>query len=218
MAKLVHLCLICIFLLQSIVVHAVPSKPCVKLARRTLKASSSDCHTSICGSLDTGYATSTFLNRLSDTCRAQMETYRSPQAVAGGWLVRHDVPIASKCSTQRRSADPTNPVVIEVGYGSPFIICTIPKVGCTNFRKLLRALLLVPKLPLANPAEQWKQAHFGMYPTLWHYHHMDVRLDGRYPSFALGRNPCASDPQALRPCLRRLATAAVAPQVPVWPP
>jgi hypothetical protein len=222
MAKLLHLCLIRVLIFQFIFVHAVPSKTCVIRARRTFKASSfSDCHRSICGSLDTGYATSTFLNRLSDTCRAQMKTYRSPQAVAGGWLVRHDVPTASKCSTQRQSAHPTNPVVIELGYGSPFIMCTIPKVGCTNFRKLLRTLFLVPKLPPPNPTKQTMKAHFGIYSTLWHYHHMDVRLDDRYPSFALGRNPCASDPQALRPCQRRLATVgviAIAPRVPVWTP
>lgn len=52
---------------------------------------------------------------------------------------------------------------------APFAMCTIPKVGCTNFRKLLAALVFDPE-PLPRDAfSQYYKPHIWKYPSVWHY-------------------------------------------------
>ena len=64
-------------------------------------------------------------------------------------------------------------------------------------RKLLQVLIHAPDPLPPTAGRQWNQAHFGKYPTLWHYSFPDAVTNDRFPSFIIGRNPCASPPTAV---------------------
>ena len=48
---------------------------------------------------------------------------------------------AAVCASARASWSPTNPVVVHRAGALPFILGTVPKVACTNLRKLLLVLI-----------------------------------------------------------------------------
>ena len=81
-------------------------------------------------------------------------------------------------------------MVIDGPYSDPFIMCTIPKVGCSNFRKLMRVLFTPPEQLPQTQQQQLYRAHFALYPTIWHYNHTGAVLDDSFPAFAIGRDPC----------------------------
>ena len=92
-----------------------------------------DCQAAVCGRLDTSYEGPPFLQRLSPQCRAQMEQYRSSHAKSAGRVMKAENK-RGKCAKRPNSITPSNPVVIDGHNSAPFIMCTVPKVGCTNFR------------------------------------------------------------------------------------
>lgn len=58
-----------------------------------------------------------------------------------------------------------------------FLLCSVPKVGCTNLRKLLHAMLQDPNPPIRDAFTQFNKVHLPPYPTIWHYRlpHPDPR-------------------------------------------
>jgi hypothetical protein len=50
-----------------------------------------------------------------------------------------------------------------------FAMCTVPKVGCTNFRKLIAALVAAPERLPPDAFTQYFKPHVWRYPSVWHY-------------------------------------------------
>ena len=61
---------------------------------------------------------------------------------------------------------------------------------CLDLQAYLHPVLRCrfPDNPPIDPVEQFHQAHFSNYSTLWHYGMYEVPAD-MYPSFIVGRNP-----------------------------
>jgi Sulfotransferase family len=78
---------------------------------------------------------------------------------------------------------------VETPKTQSFIMCTVPKVACSSFRKLLNAVIRHPDKPAAKTWDQIMSAHFDIYPTVWHYQKRHHNLTTTHPSFILGRNP-----------------------------
>jgi Sulfotransferase family len=76
----------------------------------------------------------------------------------------------------------------------PFILATIPKVACTNLRKLTQVLIRddpYHKTPRKGHSYSFRDGsvHNTHLPTVWHYEQPNVDLSGRLPSFLVARNP-----------------------------
>ena len=181
-------------------VDAAPSRNCMHYVTRALHSGQMTCEDAVCGALRIPTDLRlTFTERLSDACKAQMDEYRLSNKTSRGEKLVAAQPgsKSKKCAADLGSANPNNPVVVQSGNAAPFMMCTIPKVACTNFRKLLRVLMLHPEpLPKGADEQMWP-AHFGVFPTLWQYLHSTTPVSDRYPSFILGRNPCASFHQSV---------------------
>ena len=162
------------------------------------------CSDTVCGPLREASLRIPFSERLSPECQTVMRAYqpKGPDAAAAR-LLRRKWHRVSKCAAERGSfgsASANNPVVVQSGNAPPFMMCNIPKVGCTNFRKLLRVLMLHPDPLPTGATEQMWPAHVGTYPTLWQYSHTHAAFTDKYPAFILGRSPCAA-PHASPSCL-----------------
>ena len=186
---------LCSILLQFPCAQGTLSWECSRLVTQASKrqgSNSSELCQPVCGKLDRAAGEASFTEKLSERCRVAMGTYQATLPPETG-LVN---PAAwGKCATKQGSSTGSNPVVVASRNTSPFIMCTVPKVACTNQRKLLRALMVAPRnsswqMP-ATARGQAIHAHAGKYSTLWHYQHEAEPLDNRFPSFVVGRNPCA---------------------------
>ena len=94
------------------------------------------------------------------------------------------------CATSKRAWSPTSPVVVETPFTSSFIMCTVPKVACSSFRKLLNTVIRSPDPAEASTWDQIMKAHFDFYPTVFHYKAPELHnLSQTHPSFILGRSP-----------------------------
>jgi Sulfotransferase family len=89
----------------------------------------------------------------------------------------------------------TRPPRVQRAGAKPFALATIPKVGCSNLRKLLQVLIKdEPRRRALPPSHAWhipsEEIHNIHLPTVWHYDHEPrVDLSGRLPTFIVGRNP-----------------------------
>jgi hypothetical protein len=174
---------------------AISSRSCKKIVSKAYEQYNGKgaCHMPICGALDHEKLTMPFLQKLSPSCRAVMERYR----VVPNAKVQHgfpqapwaSAPLRVHCATSRAAWFATNPVVVETPYTSSFIMCTVPKVACSSFRKLLNTIIRSPDPAEATTWDQIMKAHFDFYPTMWHYVHRHGNITASHPSFILGRNP-----------------------------
>jgi Sulfotransferase family len=98
-------------------------------------------------------------------------------------------PLRVLCAAARRAWFPTNPVVVETPHTSTFVMCTVPKVACSSFRKLLNTAIRYPDPAAQKTWDQIMDAHLDTYPTVWHYRKRHHNLTETHPSFTLGRNP-----------------------------
>jgi hypothetical protein len=98
-------------------------------------------------------------------------------------------PLVPRCATGRQAWVPTNPVVVESPDIAPFVMCTVPKVACSSFRKLLNTVIRSPDPAEPTTWDQIMKAHFDYYPSVWHYSYTHGNLTDTYPTFILGRNP-----------------------------
>eukprot|EP00892_Ulva_mutabilis_P010954 jgi/Ulvmu1/8230/UM041_0039.1 len=148
----------------------------------------------ICGSLNTDNYNIPFMDRLSPTCQAVMSRYRgtgrrvsataaSPARFANQADQRISPP--DGCTQAYQASAATNPVVVETADAANFVMCTVPKAGCTLLRTLLYALMQDTQhgLSFRNSI-----VHGTPYPTAWHYQSNFDLLD-TYPTFVVGRNP-----------------------------
>lgn len=67
------------------------------------------------------------------------------------------------------SSRPLNPVVISSNTTATFVLCTVPKAGCTNVRKLMHAIISDPVHEATDAFGQFFGTHVATYPTIWHY-------------------------------------------------
>jgi hypothetical protein len=81
----------------------------------------------------------TFKERLSPQCLPLFEAARAFGAPRTGLFPPGAQ--AAVCSSSRDSWTPTNPVVVHRTGSLPFILGSVPKVACTNLRKLLLVLV-----------------------------------------------------------------------------
>ena len=206
MWAVIGIMLVLILLVTSPRAEALPSRMCRRLVERTVSAQANDpnrqCEPAICGTLTDGASATTFSSRLSESCAVEMAQYRTV-AANGEWLIKRidgrqqDWRELSKCANGASAMQATNPVVINVRNLEPFMMCSVPKVACTNIRKLLQAILAKPGAPYnPNPDAQMRLAHFGSFPTLWHYRRAHAQVTDTFPSFIIGRSPCAAAPHA----------------------
>jgi Sulfotransferase family len=154
----------------------------------------SACHKAICGSLNVQTLRTPFMEKLSPKCQSVMQRYRKKQdqtwrygltQQASGWPLLERM----HCSSSRDAWVATNPVVVESPASASFIMCTVPKVACSSFRKLINTIIRWPDPPEASTWDQIMKAHFDYYPTVWHFRRRTPNLARTHPSFTLGRNP-----------------------------
>eukprot|EP00892_Ulva_mutabilis_P012327 jgi/Ulvmu1/9467/UM052_0036.1 len=69
----------------------------------------------------------------------------------------------------RTASRASNPVVVSSNSSATFVICTVPKAGCSNLRKLLYAVSSYRKPPLTDTFEQFVLPHMATYATVWNY-------------------------------------------------
>jgi hypothetical protein len=184
-----------LLLLCSSYAAAISSRACKATVGRAYEQykGSKGCRMPICGALDQDKRRTSFLERLPRQCRAVMERYRVPpsDSVHHGfprppWAAK---PLQTRCATSRPSWFPTNPVVVESPDAANFIMCTVPKVACSSFRKLLNTVIRSPDPAEPTTWDQIMKAHFDYYPTVWHYTQTHGNLTDTYPTFTVGRNP-----------------------------
>jgi hypothetical protein len=187
-----------LFTLLLVTCNALPSLECL---HKAADLPWYRCRESVCEQLGTGQQTS-FLQNLSPACRNVMLEYRTADRSTFGFLM----PRKGKCMSLQHQGQvfrlgnarmsvaasrPTNPVVVEAPGIKNFVLCTVPKSGCTHFRKLLNAIIHNPEADGntdVNGTAEVVHAHFGRFPTIWHYEHDHLPAD-LYPSFIIGRNP-----------------------------
>ena len=164
------------------------------------------CKKAVCGALQLPDASGppesqSFLQRLSPQCQDVMKAYRrqdldarlglqfDEDADAGGQSVKEGK--RGPCPETRGATTPTNPVVVQADGVHSFVICTVPKSGCTNLRKLMHAVINNGQRTSARSLSVPGNPHRHDYATLWHYERTHVPPDV-YPSFIVGR--CCSFP------------------------
>ena len=121
----------------------------------------------------------------------------------GGPLIQswelYEEHLATKCAL----GDATNPIVVTGDHTAPFGMCAIAKVACTNWRTLLRAVMMHPELPAPDVIkDNWSErpgafhtVHTDVYSTLWQYELQGVPSSEAFPFFKIGRNPCVLLPR-----------------------
>lgn len=190
------------FLLASIHVFsiglasAVSSRLCVdiiaKLQHGVDSGRITECRP-LCGLLDTNNYSISFMDRLSPSCQSVMSRYKgrssSSIAVSPAHLANHTShrlpPPVHDCGQVRKASAATNPVVIETDDVAHFVMCTVPKAGCTLLRSLLFALTRDTQ---GGVSFRNSVVHDTAYPTAWHYK-SETDLVDTYPTFVVGRNP-----------------------------
>lgn len=84
-----------------------------------------------CGYLTGTFVSETFFESLSPTCQAIMQQFTArPQSELEG-------PGKGECTTYDAGSRPTSPVVVQTGVSPTFVMCTVPKAGCSQLRTLL---------------------------------------------------------------------------------
>lgn len=158
------------------------------------------CPRSVCGPLDIPFNGTTageqqqqeqsFLKRLSPQCQDVMHTYRRADLETPlGLHTKRDEETGEHrgpCPDHRGATTPTNPVVVQAPGVQSFVICTVPKSGCTNLRKLMHAVMNYPSSAPTNAVKAFWEVQESDYPSLWHYDIAPVPADV-YPSFIVGR-------------------------------
>ena len=145
-----------------------------------------------------------------------MEEYKSAWSLSGLSNLMDTRP----CTSGAWTIGPTGPVLVSNREPiATFAMCTIPKVACTNFRKLLSLLIRYPDAMPTDSFEQFQNPHIWEYPNVWHYkipepatisnetacgdasgsdaaacpqsapYSARARLPAAIPSFVVGRNP-----------------------------
>lgn len=181
-------------------VAALDSELCLARLQQGL-STPAPCHSPMCGQLHVDETRAPFLDRLSPSCRRVMEAYASEPptqrflrtsdplqqqstSVAFGLRTLHTAEQSNtdtdfvKCSTTHAASFASNPVVVERPDTANFVVCTVPKAGCSLFRSLLFAL--------THPSEDTASFHGSVvhqvpYPTIWHYSETS-NLPDSYPS------------------------------------
>ena len=175
-------------------------------------SSDAACQKRICGALPP--APLDFRKRLSPQCSSLMSQYRSDWSHEGLSNMLTPAP----CTTQSWVMDATGPFLVsnEQRPIATFAMCTIPKVACTNFRKLLNTIIRHPEPMPTDAFTQFQSPHFWRYPSVFSYeppfsnatpedsqsvcnawepprHPAEYadrpRLSPDMPSFIVGRNP-----------------------------
>ena len=185
-------------------VNGLSSQQCLSALQQAIQryGEGNNCHRTMCGSLDTSSNLEEFSHRMSPQCQAKMFEYRRPEPLTSPistpdgdapWrtsMLRSQLakdlssedsrqPAWDRCSTGFAGRFASNPVVVENHVSANFVMCTIPKAGCT----LLRSLLYV----LTHPEEETRsfghpRVHEVAYPTAWHYRNGGKHESETYPT------------------------------------
>lgn len=159
-------------LIRVTAVIALSSHDCaVRLPETTVAQRQSSCGgVPLCGDFPESPQGISFKDRLSPKCAALLRTYRSPwprrgitsPAGAHANLARKVCPLAT-------SVNAGNPVVVSSNTSATFVMCTVPKVGSTNTRKLLSTIIAAPDPIPLDAFEQILRAHRFQYPNIGHF-------------------------------------------------
>eukprot|EP00892_Ulva_mutabilis_P001468 jgi/Ulvmu1/11321/UM074_0036.1 len=132
--------------------------------RRRVKRTACDAE-SICGRLPPSPLPMS--SRLSPRCTTVLSTYRSSWAELGlsNFVTKHSARPCKLADASRARS----PVVVSSNSTATFVLCTVPKAGCTNLRKLLHAIISDPEHDSTDAFGQFYGTHVASYPTVWHY-------------------------------------------------
>eukprot|EP00892_Ulva_mutabilis_P004683 jgi/Ulvmu1/2587/UM014_0038.1 len=161
---------------------------------KAYRKSNAPCGDPICGEIPPSPLN--FTERLSPQCSALFDSYRS------SWSRMHlsntVKPGDRLCSHSILARSPTNPVLMSAPNTATFLLCSVPKVGCTNLRKLLYAMLQESDAPIRDAFTQFNSVHLPPYPTIWHYKlpHPDPRNALTPADFEGNINTTAPEPFA----------------------
>ena len=108
-----------------------------------------------------------FHERLSPQCSNLMAQYRSSWSLEG----RSNMLTPTPCTMQPWVMGPTGPFLVSNQQQpiATFAMCTIPKVACTNFRKLLSTLIKHPDAMSTDAFKQFIGGHSSYYPSVYLY-------------------------------------------------
>lgn len=203
---------ICAGLLWSLLIPvttllALSSHDCaVRLAESTADQRQASCGGEpLCGDFPESPPDISFKDRLSPKCAALLRTYRSPwprrgitaPSVARANLARRVCPLAT-------SGNAGSPVVVSSNTSATFVMCTVPKIGSTNTRKLLSTVISDPDPIPLDAFEQTQRAHQFEYPNVGHFR---VRADAS-----------TGTPPQLRRSLQADGDAASGDSAKLWQP
>lgn len=146
-----------------------------------------------------------FTTQLSPQCAALLTNYRSRWSEIGlsNTMTHH----RTRPCTLQRTTVPRNPVVISSNSTATFVLCTAPKAGCTNLRKLMHAIISHPVHTSTDAYGQFKGVHFARYPTVWHYDPPAPTPTNSSPAPTVTTNPT-----------RSLSTAQSSTSAALWQP
>eukprot|EP00892_Ulva_mutabilis_P004367 jgi/Ulvmu1/2301/UM013_0149.1 len=146
--------------------QALSSRDCASAILRPRAGNDPTCKAAnICGAIPESPLS--FSSRLSTQCAALFESYRSPWSKLGmSNLVSND---AARPCDKATAFTPNNPVIVATNTTATFAVCTVPKSGCSNLRKLLYAIVNDPVKPDLDALAQFSLPHFFKYPTVWLY-------------------------------------------------
>lgn len=94
-----------------------------------------ECVAPTCGYLEGAFTTEGFADTLTPSCQAIVQHFSAREHVMQ-WIPTRD----SVCPTYEQASRPTNPVVVQTGVTPAFVMCTVPKAGCSQLRTLLLAM------------------------------------------------------------------------------
>ena len=107
-----------------------------------------------------------FYERLSPQCGNLMEQYMSKWSRMGV----SNLVTPHPCTTSKKALGPHGPVLISSPHPiATFAMCTVPKIACTNFRKLLSTVMVHPDPMPTDSFSHFFNPHMWPYPTVWHY-------------------------------------------------
>lgn len=115
----------------------------------------------------------------------------------GGMLVK--TPLLPKYHEHMLTCSPgyaSDPVMVSGSHTGRFGFSSVPKTACTNWRALLRALVLHPEMPPRDvDKDNWdktvKQSsvHLSRYSSIWQYDLVGLRASDDLPLFKVARHP-----------------------------
>lgn len=96
-----------------------------------------------CGYVEESLTEENFIDSLTPACHAILQQFSGREQVIESLPIRERT-----CPTYEQASRPTNPVVVQTDVTPTFVMCTVPKAGCSQLRTLLLVMTRCGALPV----------------------------------------------------------------------